>query len=564
MAIFGVSSAFIAYTLIYGFAAFGCGIALLRARSVTDRDTRRGLVGLLAASGGWAALELAFLVAPTPTTAYAAYTLSLVVGLTTVGAWLYFCSAYTGRSFHRSQFYRRVSVAVYLAIVAVKLTNPIHGLYFDTAFVTTPFPHVAIRHELVHWVVAGLSYALVAVGIFMLYEMFLDADYDTRPLGALVGVTAVPVVLDIVGFSTDYLIDINYEPIGVAVFAVGVLYVFQSDFLAVQLTDGVDDPVVYLDGGEIRNYNGMAERLLPELSGSAGDSLSSVAPDAAAALESDTRILERSRDGELAYYLLSDTTFALGQVDIGRIVVFSDVTETERQRRELVRQNEQLEGFAAAIRHELLNTLQVVSARVDIAGEALDDGDVTVARDSLRTASGTTDRMASIVGDLATLARYGQTVEASEIERVGLADIAGTAWERADTGALTLSLDGDATVVADPGRLRSMFVDAFDFAAHNDATTVTVRTTEDGFTITDDGNGMGDNDPAEFFEYGSAIPDAEAGLDLPNLRMLAGTHGWDVTLDTAYQDGISIVVSAVTTLQTDPDGADTDSVVSHH
>ncbi|WP_276249849.1 histidine kinase N-terminal 7TM domain-containing protein [Haloarcula rara] len=553
MARFGVSSAFLAYTLTYAIATLGCGIALFRARRVTDRDTRRGLVGLLAASGGWAALELAFLVAPTPATAYVTYTLSLVVGLTTVGAWLYFCSAYTGRSFHRNQFYRRLSVAVYLGIVAVKLTNPIHGLYFDTALVTTPFPHMTIRHELFHWVVAGLSYALVSVGIFMLYEMFLDAEFDTRPLAALVGVTAVPVVLDIVGFSTDYLIDINYEPIGVAVFAIGVLYVYQSEFLTVQLTDGVEDPVIYLDGDEIRKYNRMAERLFPELSGSTGDSLPSVAPDAAAALESDTKILERSRDGEPAYYLVSETTFALGQASIGRLVVFTDVTETEGQRRELVRQNEQLEGFAAAIRHELLNTLQVVSARVDIAGKALDDGDVTAARDSLRTASGTTDRMSSIVGDLATLARYGQTVEAAEVERVGLADIAGAAWERADTGSMALSVDGDATLSADPARLRSLFVDAFDFAAHNDATMVTVRPTDDGFTITDDGNGVGDNDPDEFFEYGSAIPDAEAGLDLPNLRMLAETHGWDATLDTAYQDGIRIVVSGVTTLRAESD-----------
>ncbi|WP_324664040.1 sensor histidine kinase [Haloarcula sediminis] len=555
MALFGVSSAFLAYTFTYAFATLGCGVALVRARRVTDPDTRRGLVGLLAASGGWAALELAFLVAPTPATAYAAYTLSLIVGLTTVGAWLYFCSAYTGRSFHRDRLYRRLSVAVYLAIVAVKLTNPIHGLYFDTAFVTTPFPHLTIAHDLFHWLVSGLSYALVAVGFFMLYEMFLDADFDTRPLAALVGVTGLPVALDVVGFASDYLIDINYEPIGVAVFAVGTLYVFQSEFLAVQLTDGVDDPVIYLDGDVIRQYNGMAERLFPALSGSVGESFASVAPDAAAALDTDTQILERSRDGAPAYYLVSDTTFALGQADIGRLVVFTEVTETETQRRELRRQNEQLEGFAAAVRHELLNTLQVLGARVDIAGEALDDGDLTAARDSLQTASSTTDRMASVVDDLATLARHGQTVESAETERVPLADIAGEAWERADSGAMTLAVDGAATLVADPERLRSLFVDAFDFAAHNGATTVTVRPADDGFTVTDDGAPVGDTDPDEFFEYGSAIPDAEAGLDLPNVRMLAETHGWDVTLDTAYRDGIRIVVGAVATLQTADDAA---------
>lgn len=555
MANFGVSFAFIAYAFAYGFATLGCGIALFRARRITDPDTRRGLVGLLAASGGWAALELAFLLAPTTASAYVMYTLSLIVGLATVGAWLYFCSAYTGRSFHRERLHRRLSVAVYLTIVVVKLTNPIHGLYFETTVATTPFPHLAITNHLFHWLVSGLSYALVAVGFFMVYEMFLDADFDTRPLTALVGVTALPVALDIVAFATDYLIDINYEPIGVAVFAIGVLYVFQSDFLAVQLTDGVDDPIIYLDDGEIRKYNAMAEQLFPALSGSVGDPLASVAPDAAGALDSDTQLVEQSRDGESAYYLVNDTALTLGQADIGRLVVFTDVTETEAQRRELQRQNEQLEGFAAAVRHELLNTLQVLGSRVDIADEALDDGDLPVARDSLDTASGMTDRMSDIVGELATLARYGQTVEPAEMKRVPLADIASVAWERTDTEAMTLSVAGDATVVADPERLRALFVDAFDFAAHNGAVTVTVRPTDSGFTITDDGNGIGNNDPDRFFEYGSAVPDAEAGLHLPNVRMLAQTHGWDATLDTAYQDGIRIAVTAIKTLQTAPDGA---------
>ena len=547
----GVSWSFLAYTLAYGLAALACGVALVRARRVTDRDTRRGLVGLLAASGGWAALELAFLVAPTPTMQYAAYTLSLVVGLTTVGAWLYFCSAYTGRSFHRNPFYRRLSVAVYLAIVAVKLTNPIHGLYFDTVFVTTPFPHLTISHDVFHWIVSGLSYALVSVGFFMLYELFLDADFDTRPLAALVGVTALPVVLDIVGFTSDYLIDINYEPLGVAVFAVGILYVFQSEFLAVQLTDGVDDPIIYLDGDTIRQYNDMAQRLLPELAGATGEPLPSVAPDVVEALDSDTGILERSRDGGSSYYLVSDTGFTLGQARIGRMVVLSDVTQAEVQRRELRRQNEQLEGFAAAVRHELLNTLQVLSARVDIAGEALDDGDLALARESLDTASRTTGRMETVVDDLATLARYGQTVDAAETSRLALADIAASAWESAETGSMTLSVDGVATLVAEPGRLRALFVGAFQFAAHNDATTVTVRATDDGFTITDDGEPVGDNSPSEYFAYGSAVPDAEAGLDLPNLRMLAQTHGWDVGIDTAYRDGIRITVTGVTVDRSD-------------
>ena len=549
MDILGASPAFLAYTFAYGLAALGCTVAIGRARQVTDDDTRRGLVALLVGSGGWAALELAFLVAPTPPLQYGAYTLSLIIGLTTVGAWLYFASAYTGRAFHRDSGYRRVAVALYLVIVVVKLTNPIHGLYFETAFVTTPFAHLTIIHGPIHWIVTGLSYALVAVGFFMLYEMFLDADYETRPLAVLVGITGLPVAFDILGYTSDLFIDINYEPLGVAVFAIGVLYVFEEEFLAVQLTNGVDAPVIYLDTNDrITQYNGLAKRLFPDLDKAVGDPLDSVVPPAATELGDRNWILDRTGNGETEHYLVSDTSFSMGQTDIGRMVLFTDVTRTERQRRELERQNEQLEGFAAAIRHELLNTLQILSARVDIAGDAIEDGDVAIARDSLQTASETSSRMADIVDDLAKLARYGQSVADGEAETVTIDAIATAAWATADIDEMTLSIDADAQLAADPERLETLFVNAYKFGAHNGATEMRIALSDGGFTITGDGDPIGDTDPAAYFEYGSAVPDAEAGLALPNLRMLAETHGWEATLDRSYQDGIRIVVSGVSTL----------------
>ncbi|MEF8974230.1 MAG: histidine kinase N-terminal 7TM domain-containing protein [Haloarcula sp.] len=509
-----------------------------------DPDTRRGMVGLLLCSGGWAALELGFLLTP-GTLGYAFYLGSLVVGLATIGAWLYFCSAYTGRAFHRNRPYRVVAVSVYLAVVTVKLTNPLHGLYFATEFVTDPFPHLAITHGVFHWVVTGLSYALVAVGFFMLFELFLEADYDTRPLGILVGITALPVVLDIVGYVSDILLDINHEPLGVALFAFGVLYVYDEAFLAVQLTDGVDEAVVYLDDdGHVREANGEAQRLFPALSEGRGQQLDTVLPAVTEILQTDEQILERNRDSGTEYYLVSDTSFSLGQVDIGRMLVFTDVTGSERRRRELDRQNEQLEGFATAIRHELLNTLQIITGRVSVAGDALDRGEVELARDSLQSTSETADRMSEIVDGLATLARHGQTID--ETTAVDLQPVVDGAWDRADTSGLALAADVEGQVIADPTRLRDLFESGFTFAAHNGASTVTVEREADEIVITDDGTPAGETAPEAFFEYGGAVPDAAAGMTLPNLRMLARTHGWDVSLDTEYQDGVRIVISNVT------------------
>ncbi|MFC3476395.1 histidine kinase N-terminal 7TM domain-containing protein [Halobacterium litoreum] len=532
---------FAAYVGAFGAAAVACGVAVLRARRVADDDTQRGLVGLLVGSGGWAFFQLLYLVVPGRALKYVAYDASLVVGLATIGGWLYFTSAYTGRTLHRQQTVRRLAVGVYASIVALKLTNPIHGWYFTLTAVESPFPHLAVQQGTVHWVVTGLSYALVAVGFFMLYELFVEADYDTRPLGVLVGVTGLPVAFDLFGFASPLLLDVNYEPLGVAAFALGVLYVYEAEFLAVQLTDGFDDPVVYLDDADrVRSANGRATAVFDALDGATGESLSAVLPDVAAVLDEDQPIVQRAVDGEARFFLVSSTSFTVGQSDVGRMVVFSDVTETERQRRELERQNEQLEGFAAAIRHELLNTLQIVSGHVSLVGDAIDDGDVDDARSYLQNASGAADRMAGVVDDLSVLARHGKTL--GETERVSVAAAASDASEIADAD-IDVSVDGDGDVVADPERLEELFVSAFEFAAHNGAESVTVECGDGWFAVADDGRSLAAFDADALFEYGSAVPDAEAGILLPNVRMLAAVHGWEADLDADYDGGTRVVVS---------------------
>ena len=529
------------YVAVYAVAILGCGAALRRVVVIDDDETRRGLVGLLVSGGGWAAAQLAYLLAPPPYQ-YALYLAGLIVGLTTIGGWLYFASAYTGRAFHRNPTYRRAAVGSYLAIVAIKATNPIHGLYFTAERAATPFAHLAIKQGILHWVVTGLSYALVAVGFFMLLDQFLEADFDTRPLAALVGVTALPVAFDIVEIASASLLHLSLEPVGVAAFAVGTLYVFEDRFLSVQLSNGVDDGLIYLDEDDrVRDANGHALEAFLALRGADGARLGDVLPDIAAELDAEAGLLERRDEGGLAYYLVTTTEFVRGSGRAGRLVMVSDVTETERRRQELARQNEQLESMAAAMRHELFNTLQIVGGRVDIAGSELERGDVQSARKSLQTASQTADRMRRLVEDFADLARKGQTIEATET--VAFSDAVDAAWRSLDTVGVEFDRENDGEIQADPDRLRSLLVSAFRFTVHNEATRVRVRPTDDGLTVTDDGREHSGMDREAFFEYGGAVPDAEAGIALPNVRTLARVHAWTATVDGDYDGGIKLVVA---------------------
>ncbi|MFC7115059.1 hypothetical protein ACFQH2_08980 [Natronoarchaeum sp. GCM10025703] len=99
-----------------GFAAAAilCFLALLRARKVTDRDTRIGLMGLLTTSGCWSLSYVGYFVLPTDELTNIIYVLGLTVGFATVGWWLYFCSAYTGRTYHQNRQLRQLAVGVYL------------------------------------------------------------------------------------------------------------------------------------------------------------------------------------------------------------------------------------------------------------------------------------------------------------------------------------------------------------------------------------------------------------------------------------------------------------------
>lgn len=548
---------FTAYVGGFGLAGVACFVAARATLRIDDPDTRRGLFWTLLVSGGWSLSHIGSIVAPTPALKEASYLLGLIVGLATVGTWLYFCSAYTGRTYHHDPWLRRIAVAIYLLITGVKLTNPLHNAYFSGEVVSDPFTHFAVQQQPFHWAATGLSYALAAIGLFMLFELFREADYETWPISALTALTALPVVLDLVGFASDLLLDMIYAPLGVAAFAVGVLFVHDERFLAVQLTGGVDEPLVFLDDdGQIRDYNRRAESLFPALDDARGEPLIDVLP------VSPRVVTGRADDGsaddvvpitegeETRYYLVSASEFPLGGTRVGRALLFFDVTDTERQRRELNRQNDQLEDFADAITHELRNTLTIVDGYVDAAGAAVADGDIDRAQNALSTAAESASRMERIVDDLSDLAEYGQTVDRTRptslrrsVERA-LADV------NAGDASLALELnsdrgDGDVAVRAAPGRLQALFENAFEFARSNGAEAVTVTVGEEGFSITDDGDPPVVDDVDQFFEYGEAVPTAEAGISLPNVKTMAQVHGWGVRVDTEYSDGVRIVVNGV-------------------
>ena len=554
-----ISLATFGYAVVFGLAGVACLASIPRARQIDEPDIRRGLVWLLLTSGGWAIFKLGFLLVPGPRPVEELlYTVGLAIGFGTVWAWLYFCSAYTGRTYHRRSIFRRLGFAIFATVVLIKFTNPIHGQYFTLVEQTTPFTHLAVVHGPVHWVATGLSYTLAAVGLFMLYELYIESGYNTRPLAALSVLLGLPVAFDLLAIWTP-LINVIYAPLGVAAFTVGVLFVFERRFLAVQRSGGDDDPAVFLDSeGRVQDYTPAARAAFPELADGLGRPLEEVVPELAGTPDSGEAVIETERTEGVRYYLTATSRLELGEVG-GQMVVLSDVTTAERRRRELARHNQQLEEFAGALNHELRNVIQIIDSRLAVANERMDRGSEPVVHESVERASEMTDRMASLVDDFNSLARYGQTVE--ELATVALASAARDAWSHADTEQLSLTTNGDTTIEADPGRLRQLLINAFEFARHNGADAVRIEPLDEGFVVT--GNGEPPTgETSRYFAFGEAVPDAESGMKLPNVRAFARVHGWSVEIDTGYTDGVRVVVQGVSVRQqehNDPEQESTDT-----
>jgi signal transduction histidine kinase len=546
---------FVAYVLAFGAAAAVCFGTLPRVRGIEDDDTRRGLAGLLLTSGGWASAHVGFLVVPVPELKLAFYHIGLIVGLATVGPWLYFCSAYTGRTIHRSTPFRRLAVGVFVAVVGVKLTNPLHHFYFRTAVVATPFPHLAVHSQLLHWVVMGVAYALATVGYFMLLELFWQVGHDTRPLVVLVGLTSLPIVLDILGAWTPIFLEITYDSLGVAVFAVGVLYLYRENFRTAQLTGERDAPVLVLDDNDrVRDYNSTAGELFPGLV--VGEPVEGIVPELADGIDADESVVEVNRAGGLQYYQLSTNPFTTGETGTKQVISLTDITERERYRTELERQNERLEQFASVVSHDLRNPLNVARGRLDTTRET---GDL----EHLEHASEALERMDSLIEDLLTLAVQGQSI--GKTEETTLSVVTERAWRIVDTEGGTLTVESDGAFVADPDRLQqlleNLFWNSIDHGSTNsdpsaldgrveydtDDVAISVGVLPDcsGFYVADDGPGIPPDRRDEVFEFGHTSEDHGTGFGLAIVAEVVDAHGWQIAITDGADGGARFEIRGV-------------------
>ena len=285
----------------------------------------------------------------------------------------------------------------------------------------------------------------------------------------------------------------------------------------------------------------------------------------------------------------------------GVVGVARELTEDERRRRHLERQNERLEELASVVSHDLRNPLNVARGRLELLREETDDAHLDTVVHAL-------ERMETLADDLLTLARDGGAVD--ETEAVDLRRAVEGCWRYVDTGNATLVTDTSRVVRADYTRLQQLLENllrnavehgstsppsqtpadagehgptssrpeaddaagcdaaspdswvrrdnegqrpsdsrpgADDDLEHGDDVTVRVGDLPDGFYVADDGPGVPSGERRQVFESGYSTCETGTGLGLSIVREVAEAHGWAVTLTESADGGARFEVTGVNT-----------------
>ncbi|QKY18889.1 ATP-binding protein [Halolamina sp. CBA1230] len=541
----------LAHVGVFVVSAVACLLCLPRAWRIKHPGTREGLVALLLSVTLWSLGYVGYLLAPTDALRVASYTGGYVFAFVAVAAWIYFCAAYTGRPPSQAP-YRRVVVGVFLLFVLLKLTNPLHNLYFTTAWTTEPFPHLAIHLEVLYWLLLGLSYAVTAVGFFMLIEQFYHTGSDSRPLAVLAGVTGVPALATVVATEVGWLLPLMYEPPGVAVFAVGTLFVYVRQFEAVQFTGESDDPTVFLDREDcVRDYNRAAADLFPALRDSIGEPVEEVTPVFADHLD-EPGVFAHGDGDDRQYYELSVSPFTAGGVTTGRLVTVSDVTERETYRRRLEEKTEQLEALNRVVRHDIRNDMTVVRGWAETLSPHVDEA----GQDALERVLRKSEHVIELTETAREFAESlsGEAIEPrpTELRRhleTELEAVQGTfpdAEFRVDGEVLAVSVLANEMLAS---TFRNLLENA---VRHNDSETpeITVDTAETDDTvrvrIADNGPGIPDEQKERVFGRGEKGLDSPgSGIGLYLVHTLTDQFGGDVWIEDNDPRGAVFVVELV-------------------
>jgi signal transduction histidine kinase len=165
------------------------------------------------------------------------------------------------------------------------------------------------------------------------------------------------------------------------------------------------------------------------------------------------------------------------------------------------------------------------------------------------------DRMDELLGDVLRMARQGEAV--GQTEPVSVREVAETAWTHVATADAALTVEADAHIVADRGRLTQLFENLFINAVEHGSTSPDSRdhggdgeSAEDAETavgvglgpdgtlfVEDDGPGIPPEERSNVFKSGYTTRESGTGYGLAIVRQVARAHDWEVGITESADGG---------------------------
>jgi len=258
--------------------------------------------------------------------------------------------------------------------------------------------------------------------------------------------------------------------------------------------------------------------------------------------------LERETADGIGKFLFRNLGVETGPGGPDGYAFYIDITAQKERERQLQRQNERLNEFAGVVSHDLRNPMGAAKHRIEMARQTGDDSHLDSALAAL-------DRMDELLGDVLRMARQGEAV--GQTEPVSVREVAETAWTHVATADAALTVEADAHIVADRGRLTQLFENLFINAVEHGSTSpdswdhggdgesaedaetaVGVGLGPDGtLFVEDDGPGIPPEERSNVFKSGYTTRESGTGYGLAIVRQVARAHDWEVGITESADGG---------------------------
>ncbi|AZQ13776.1 histidine kinase N-terminal 7TM domain-containing protein [Halorubrum sp. PV6] len=547
--------------------ALASGLYAVAAVGRGDRTpTVRTFIALCAAGSLWAGTYAVQIAAPTLDAKIAAYG-ALHLGAAFVGPiWLAFALSYTGRSSYLTRTTVPALLAVPVALLVAFPTNPASLVLTDVSLVTSgSTAFLATGSGPLYQLNLAYTYLLVIGGAALVIgESIQSGGRVRRQAGLMAAGAVVPLALSFLHLFSlgpfGAVGEVNLTPVslvvstvffGVAVFRYRLLDLtpIASRVVLTQIGDGV---VVLDTDGSIVDVNPATERFLGGRDALIGTPLSDHVPEYAGLDVAGSTLVTVEADGEEAHLQLTRSPLDRDGTQYGHAVLLRDVTELERQRRELERKNERLDSFASVVSHDLRNPLAVIDGYADLARDTGDPAHIDVIQD-------TAAQMQEFLEELLQLSQRGDTV--TDLQPVSLTAVAEDVGDAIADPDLTVAVANDVRLTADRARLRQVLDNLCRNACdHVDgAVSLTIGPCADGFYVEDDGPGISPADRDQVFDVGYTTREEGTGLGLSIVRDIVEAHGWSIAVAEGTGDGARFEVTGVETRDVAEPGADVET-----